>query len=496
MAKRKRTTAIQPLLRPTCAALLWWCVIVRSVLTSSSPTFLKGKGKIRDPHDDEVGLTFEGNRTFYLPLDVHHRMVGLRIDEFRAQIELYSVPYELFCGGVLHGPLRNYQEIFSPLNHIDVRLFFKRDLDDYSNPNEHTLTAHAWMRAERVAEAMIRDMVYPTNDEGGSTHDAKYIQVFVLDDIKHTLPTNNLTCVLRSRATPHPRPPPLSAKTPTLVRELSAWRKSILDDDGAPSSHGDNSTKANDGDVKKGCVPLPEIIRGDADAISLIQESMVSTGEAKHRTKGAGALAGLMAMLDPILKPILEPVGSLVGGVLNAILGPLFKGSLGQQIGPGMGDMVPRLVTDELQGSLVVALINPVSETVSTSIAQSLTDSLRDYVTRGMTHRVTVDLVPKLFRTLERTVVKEATESVAASTALRLKKTLTHVLVRSLTFSVVPALVHTMSHSPLQDYYCYYCYHFGMYCSYCHYAPLQLYYATYYAGYYGPYFADVRGFAV
>lgn len=30
----------------------------------------------------------------------------------------------------------------------------------------------------------------------------------------------------------------------------------------------------------------------------------------------------------------------------------------------------------------------------------------------------------------------------------------------------VPALVHTISHSPMQDYYCYYCFHFKAYCQY------------------------------
>ena len=65
-----------------------------------------------------------------------------------------------------------------------------------------------------------------------------------------------------------------------------------------------------------------------------------------------------------------------------------------------------------------------------------------------------------------------------------------HILPRSLTQALVPALTHTMTHSPLQDYYCYYCYHHQVYCSYCHYAPSQLYYAQYYASYYSQYYAN------
>ena len=64
------------------------------------------------------------------------------------------------------------------------------------------------------------------------------------------------------------------------------------------------------------------------------------------------------------------------------------------------------------------------------------------------------------------------------------------VLPKALAHSIVPALVHTISHSPLQDYYCYYCYTHGSYCSYCHYAPQQLYYAQYYTSYYAEYFTE------
>jgi hypothetical protein len=65
-----------------------------------------------------------------------------------------------------------------------------------------------------------------------------------------------------------------------------------------------------------------------------------------------------------------------------------------------------------------------------------------------------------------------------------------HILPRALAYSVVPALVHTISHSPLQDYYCYYCFKHKAYCSYCHYAPQQLYYAQYYTEYYVEYFSQ------
>ena len=64
------------------------------------------------------------------------------------------------------------------------------------------------------------------------------------------------------------------------------------------------------------------------------------------------------------------------------------------------------------------------------------------------------------------------------------------LLGKSLTHSIVPTLLHTMSHNPLQDYYCYYCFHHKTYCQYCNYAPSQLYYAMYYAGFYSTYYTN------
>ena len=50
--------------------------------------------------------------------------------------------------------------------------------------------------------------------------------------------------------------------------------------------------------------------------------------------------------------------------------------------------------------------------------------------------------------------------------------------------------MHTLTHNPLQDYYCYYCFHHKVYCQYCHYAPSQLYYAMFYTGYYSQYYTN------
>jgi len=65
-----------------------------------------------------------------------------------------------------------------------------------------------------------------------------------------------------------------------------------------------------------------------------------------------------------------------------------------------------------------------------------------------------------------------------------------HILTRTIAHAVVPALMHTTTHSPMQDYYCYYCYKDNEYCQYCQYAPSQIYWGMYYAGYYSTYYGD------
>lgn len=234
------------------------------------------------------------------------------------------------------------------------------------------------------------------------------------------------------------------------------------------------------------CIPIPQNLKTDENSMSMIEEKM----NLGHRLKTKFILGGLMGMLSPILDPIMEAVNPMLGGVFGAILGPGFQGSMGQQMGPEFADLVPRLLTDEFMATLPPSLIGPVSEAVSASLGESLIASLRSYLTHGMTERVSSELVPKLFRTLIREIPPEINAKTSSGIAERVTVTLTHILVRSLTHSVAPALVHTITHNPMQDYYCYYCYHHGVYCSYCHYAPLQVYYTQYYSAFYSAYYAD------
>mmetsp|Transcript_3257 Transcript_3257/g.5046 ORF Transcript_3257/g.5046 Transcript_3257/m.5046 type:complete len:189 (-) Transcript_3257:55-621(-) len=92
--------------------------------------------------------------------------------------------------------------------------------------------------------------------------------------------------------------------------------------------------------------------------------------------------------------------------------------------------------------------------------------------------------------------VTEKTMPLAAAlaterTATRAREIMVPILAKSLTHSLVASLSETMTHSPLQDYYCYYCATKKEYCEYCQASSSQRYYAMYYAGYYSSWYSGL-----
>lgn len=146
------------------------------------------------------------------------------------------------------------------------------------------------------------------------------------------------------------------------------------------------------------------------------------------------------------------------------------------------------------------------------AVTESLAEQLRDYLANGLDacvapggegvcvpshsaltqpspcRRLTQPLATSLTHSLVPVILPVAEEMMGHLTTELLTPPLTHTLSRSLAQSVVPALAYTVSHNPLQDYYCFYCFKHKAYCQYCHFSPSQVYYAQYYASYYAPYY--------
>eukprot|EP00945_MAST-04E_sp_MAST-4E-sp1_P003924 g3924.t1 len=208
---------------------------------------------------------------------------------------------------------------------------------------------------------------------------------------------------------------------------------------------------------------------------------------------------GIMSVLGvPMLADVIK--GKLLGFIPNFVevtggsIGDASVDSLANSAAPQM-DMQQ---TKSIGGELVRMLTPHLSETLVPPLLETITDSTSESAVELIQIFMTKTLSPRLARAMtvaiNEAVVTETPDKiidhVPLHTARLLTKSLTHILSRSLTHAIVPSLLHTVSHNPLQDFYCYYCYKHKTYCQYCNYGPSQVYYALYYAGFYTNYYSD------
>ena len=139
---------------------------------------------------------------------------------------------------------------------------------------------------------------------------------------------------------------------------------------------------------------------------------------------------------------------------------------------------------------LICAPVQTIVNTVTESVTQQLPRRLGEYLAYAIDGRLSGPLTEALVADVTEPIALATIASTSKAVLGRVTTGVMRILPRSLAHAVVPALVHTISHSPLQDYYCYYCSVHKVYCAYCHYAPEQLYYAEHYTAYYAEYFAE------
>eukprot|EP00742_Colponemidia_sp_Colp-10_P005437 GILJ01005811.1.p1 GENE.GILJ01005811.1~~GILJ01005811.1.p1 ORF type:complete len:551 (-),score=61.92 GILJ01005811.1:82-1734(-) len=222
-----------------------------------------------------------------------------------------------------------------------------------------------------------------------------------------------------------------------------------------------------------------------------------SSGKSKEKKGYAAVFAemesktlNIAGMLTGIIGPIIEPVADMMGDIMGDTVTEVIGQVLGQSVALGCTDLISGMLTHDLTTSLIVNLVPSLTETISDSVTESLAESMREYLTNTLTRILTSRLTKSLDESLSKSVTKKVNVDTPARLARKLTHNLGHILTRSLTHSVVPALSHTLLHSPSQDYYCYYCYRYRIYCKLCQYSPSQVYYAMYYSGYYSQYYAN------
>ena len=162
----------------------------------------------------------------------------------------------------------------------------------------------------------------------------------------------------------------------------------------------------------------------------------------------SGSSAGLIREILQILGPKIPmyTVGSVIPAVRDVV-----TMTLSARLGEKLRDYLVPALDKRMTGKLVDALVKPLTSRIS-----------------ELVNRVTPVRDVRVLRILfsDRLLICQKINTGTIDT--KINAGLMHVLPRSVVQSLVPSLVHTMSHSPLQDYYCYYCYHHNVYCSYRH----------------------------
>lgn len=185
---------------------------------------------------------------------------------------------------------------------------------------------------------------------------------------------------------------------------------------------------------------------------------------------------------NPAMGMIVGPLNGVVSGAIGSIV-PVAVGPLASAIAPAVAPGATE-ISSEVADLLKPALTLQLSTSLPDVLMEALPDSITEAVSEAAAHVMTDGLTETLGNSLSRFLVDglsqhvalEATDLMSHKISQRLTKSLTATLGRSVSHALVPALVHTVSHNPLMDYYCYYCFYKKMYCSYCQYAPSQLYY--------------------
>ena len=233
------------------------------------------------------------------------------------------------------------------------------------------------------------------------------------------------------------------------------------------------------------CHPLPDRVATKKGANALLE---VSVGTKLPDEAISDILPQLIK--DPImalLMPILKLLG-VFGG--DKMMTPL-EDNMSQMTDSGLtGELAeqiaPKLIIDLQQG------IPPgVQAAAPETITQAVATMMQTFVKESLLGDVPTPTAIRVATGLARShVAQETSDRTSSSIAKGVTRDTVHTLTRSLTHAVVPAISHTVTHNPMQDYYCYYCFKHKAYCQYCNYSPQQLYYNMFYAGFYSTYFGD------
>jgi hypothetical protein len=198
-----------------------------------------------------------------------------------------------------------------------------------------------------------------------------------------------------------------------------------------------------------------------------------------------------------LLRPVLMLALPLLPGLVGMGYGAVGMEAQNEVMGEGVQtenvEMTREIydqVSQALKQHLVSSVLPPLHETIADQTGESTMEMIQEYVSNDLPERLAMPIAARITEETVNQVPLKMGKKAPDHTARLLAKTLSNTLSRSLPHAIVPSLMHTVSHNPLQDYYCYYCFHMKTYCQYCTYAPSQIYYAMYYTGYFSTYYSS------
>ena len=225
--------------------------------------------------------------------------------------------------------------------------------------------------------------------------------------------------------------------------------------------------------------------------MSLAELSESDMMQLQTRWQGVG---NFMDAVSEIINPIITQIWeSLMGFFLVSNAGQvanMVTDNIPDAISENVHTTIQHILAPMIGGMLPNKVMLAVHEQLPDSIIEAVTAALDEVVPSMITENLAPMLVTSLTASLSQSIGVKATQDMGEHISRKTSNSLNTLLGKSLTHSIVPTLLHTMSHNPLQDYYCYYCFHHKTYCQYCNYAPSQLYYAMYYAGFYSTYYTN------
>ena len=209
------------------------------------------------------------------------------------------------------------------------------------------------------------------------------------------------------------------------------------------------------------------------------------------------SLVGFLGLIKGIVGGIIKPVAQIIGDLTGSIVSPLIEDAVKPALSTG--------VMNTVGATIGPMLINPINDDAVPGIAEMLTDSLMisvpDEISRLMTEAMYEPVSEQVMGDVTDPISTKLNSLLEVSVPRNLDNTFVQtfgsIISNALSSSIMGALTHTLTQSPMQDYFCFYCHASSLYCAYCQHSPDRLYYnmyyVNYYSAYYSPYYAAYFG---